>query len=313
MSEESLRDILLEGNAFPEEDEVLDRIAVIGGGQMGLGIAQAVSAKGLDVILVERNEESLAASLEQLSNNLDREIARWGLTESDKRAILSRIHGSTNLADLEEVKLILEAVSEDLSIKRDLFHRLDALVEPDAVFGTNTSTLSVTELAESTARPEQVIGMHFLYPVPKRALIEIVRGLKTSDETFNMVKAFGESIGKTVVEVYESPGYVTTRVVLPMLNEAMYALMEGVASAEGIDTAIRLGYDLAQGPLALSDQMGLDEVMKWLETMFRETGEMKYRPCPLLRKLVRAGHLGVKVGKGFFTYDEQGRRQSANQ
>jgi 3-hydroxybutyryl-CoA dehydrogenase len=245
--------------------------------------------------------------MRQLDVNLDREIARWSMTDSDKRAVLSRIRGTVDLSDVEEYALVIEAVPDVLQVKLDLFSRLDTLVDPEAVFVTNTSVLSVTELAKGTIRPQKVIGMHFLNPVPKRPLVEVVRGLQTSTDTVEFVKKFAESIGKTVVEVYESPGYVTTRVVLPMLNEAMYALMEGVATAEGIDTAIRLGYDFVQGPLQLADQMGLDEVWSWLDAMFRETGDTKYRPCPLLRKLVRAGHHGVKTGKGFFEYDENGR------
>lgn len=308
MAEPTLKDLLREGGAGMQDDDgTLNRIAVIGAGTMGLGIAQAVSGKGLEVLIIEKDEECLRNSMDTLSANLDREIARWGMTESDKRAVLSRVQGTVDLAEVEGYRLIIEAVPDDYEVKKELFKRLDMFASPEAVFVTNTSVLSVTELAETTIRNQKVIGMHFLHPVPKRPLVEIVRGLKTSDETFAFVKSFAESIGKTVVEVYESPGYVTTRVVLPMLNEAMYALMEGVASAKGIDTAIRLGYDFVQGPLALADQMGLDEVWQWLDAMFRETGEQKYRPCPLLRKLVRAGRLGVKTRKGFFEYDEAGR------
>ncbi len=307
MVQETLEDILGEESPLPGSEDIIDRVAVIGAGQMGLGIAQAVSAKGLDVLLVEKDESCLKEGIENLDHSLDREIARWGLTESDKRAILSRIKGSIDPGELEGYRLIIEAVPDDLVTKKELFDRIDVLASRDAIFLTNTSTLSVTELAEATTRPQQIIGTHFLHPVPKRKLVELVRGLKTSDETVETVKRFAETIGKTVVEVYESPGFVTTRVILPMLNEAMYALMEGVATAEGIDTAIRLGYNFVQGPLGLADQMGLDEVMKWLERMFRETGDIKYRPCPLLRKLVRAGHLGMKTGQGFFIYDEQKR------
>jgi 3-hydroxybutyryl-CoA dehydrogenase len=308
MAEETLQDLLREGgNALQGDEDTLQRVAVVGAGTMGLGIAQAISAKGMEVLLVEKDDESLGHSMNQLDVNLDREIARWSMTESDKRAIISRIEATVDLSRVEEYQLIIEAVPDVLNIKRDLFTRLDTLASSDAVFVTNTSVLSVTELAEGTIRPQKVIGMHFLHPVPKRPLVEVVRGLQTSEETVRFVKEFAESIGKTVVEVYESPGYVTTRVVLPMLNEAMYALMEGVATADGIDTAVRLGYDFVQGPLQLADQMGLDEVWSWLDSMFRETGDTKYRPCPLLRKLVRAGHHGVKTGRGFFEYDENGR------
>lgn len=312
MADETLQSILehSQGALKPAEggDDALTRIAVIGAGTMGLGIAQAVSAKGLEVLLIEKDEPSLESSMRQLEVNLDREIARWGMTESDKRAVLSRITGSPNLDEVEGYRLIIEAIPDAMEPKTSLLKQLDMLASKEAVFVTNTSVLSVTELAEKTIRPDRFIGMHFLHPVQKRHMVEIVRGLQTSDDTFAFVKGFAESIGKTVVEVYESPGYVTTRVILPMLNEAMYCLMEGVASAEGIDTAVRLGYNFVQGPLHLADQMGLDEVQSWLEAMFRETGEQKYRPCPLLRKLVRAGQLGVKTGQGFFVYDETGRQ-----
>jgi 3-hydroxybutyryl-CoA dehydrogenase len=311
MPDETLQDILDHSKGALDaggSDEQLTKIAVVGAGTMGLGIAHAVSAKGLEVLLLDKDDVSLEASMKQLSINLDREIARWGMTDSDKRAVLSRIRGTSNLDEIEGYRLIIEAVPDVLEPKVNLFKQLDTRANREAVFVTNTSVLSVTELAEKTIRPDRFIGMHFLHPVQKRHMVEIVRGLQTSDETFEFTKSFAESIGKTVVEVYESPGYVTTRIILPMLNEAMHTLMEGVASAEGIDTAIRLGYNFVQGPLHLADQMGLDEVHSWLDALFHETGDQKYRPCPLLRKLVRAGHLGVKTGQGFFTYDETGRQ-----
>jgi 3-hydroxybutyryl-CoA dehydrogenase len=275
---------------------------------MGCGIAQTISSKGIEVLIAEKDEESLKHSFGILEQNLDREIQRWGMTESDKGAIMSRIRGTADKTELGDYDLVIEAVPEDMSIKSALFHQLDVILGPNTILVTNTSVLSVTELASFTSRAQQVIGMHFLHPVPKRPMVEIVRGLKTTDDTFEFVRKFAYDIGKNPIEVYESPGYVTTRVMLPMLNEAMYALMEGVASEEGIDDAMRLGFHFEYGPLQLSDHMGLDEVLNWLESMFKETGDQKYRPCPLLRKLVRAGHLGAKTGKGFFVYDENGRR-----
>jgi len=203
--------------------------------------------------------------------------------------------------------LVIEALPDNLESKKLVFARLDKICIPEAIFITNTSTLSVTEIAAATERQDQVIGMHFLNPVTKTSVVEIIRGLKTSTPTFEHTRHFGVQLSKTPIEVYEYPGYVTTRIILPMLNEAMYVLMEGVASAEGIDTALKLGYNMELGPLALADQMGLDEVMIWMESLFRELGDLKYRPCPLLRKMVRAGHLGKKTNKGFFNYDEGGR------
>lgn len=284
------------------------RAGIIGGGTMGQGIAQMMASSGIDVILVEKDKESLDHSLAELADRMDQEISRWGITASEKRAILSRIDGTSDYYRLEGLKLIIEAVPEILSLKQEIFRAVDEIFEGDGVIVSNTSTLSLSEIASVMAHPENVIGMHFMNPVTKTKIVEIIRGLKTSDETFNYAKGFAERINKVVVEVYEYPGYVTTRVIIPMLNEAMYVLMEGVATTEGIDTAMKLGFNLNFGPLEFADMMGLDEVMKWMETLFHELGDLKYRPCPLLRKMVRANHLGRKTGEGFYCYDKNGKK-----
>ncbi len=283
-------------------------VGVIGLGVMGQGIAETIAGAGISVIGVERNDKSLKGGLEGLAKAMDHEIKRWGKTAAEKRAVLARVKGTTNIAELRECDIIIEAVDENFEMKRRLIESFYSVGKEDAVFISNTATLSLSKLAQSSKRPDRIIGMHFLNPVPQVPLVEIVRGMKTSDETYELVKQFARRIGKTPVEVFEYPGFITTRTILPMLNEAMHALMEGIAKAEDIDTAMRLGYNMQAGPLEMADTMGLDEVLMWLETLYHELGEPRYRPCPLLRRMVREGKLGKKLGEGFFKYDDDGKR-----
>jgi 3-hydroxybutyryl-CoA dehydrogenase len=273
---------------------------------MGQGIALACAAAALDVLLCDRSEEEAARGLRGIAETLDRDIAKWRRTESEKRAALARIRTVRAVGELEAAQLVVESIPEDLDAKTALFHELDRVCPPEDVLATNTAALSVTEIAARTNRPDRVIGLHFLHPVPTVPLVEVVRGLATSDATFQTAQELVRLLGKTGVEVFEYPGYITTRVILPFLNEAMHVVMEGVATADAVDTSMRLGYGLPVGPLALADRMGLDEVMRWMRHLFEELGDLKYRPCPLLRKMIRAGHLGVKSGQGFFEYDEVG-------
>jgi 3-hydroxybutyryl-CoA dehydrogenase len=301
----TLEDLL---KSSPEEvdTESINEIAIIGAGIMGQGIAQTISAAGLDVIIIEKDEKHLKASKTMLSDLMDREIKRWGMTKSEKKAILSRIAWETTIDNIEDRDLIIEAVDEDYDLKVKIFSHLDKKAKKDCIFVSNTSTLSLTKIAETTSRPDKMIGLHFLNPVPKIPVVEVVKCLHTSNETTAKVKAFISQIGKTPVEVYEYPGFVTTRAIVPLLNEAMHILLEGVATAKDIDTAMKLGYNFQMGPLEMADSMGLDEVLTWMETLWKTLGEPRYRACPILRKLVRERKLGKKSGEGFYKYDEHG-------
>jgi 3-hydroxybutyryl-CoA dehydrogenase len=287
------------------------KIVIIGAGVMGQGLSEAISTTGYEVTLVDRTQELAEKGVLGVSEAIDREIERWGYTQSEKKAILSRIYPSSDLSVMDEAEIVLEAIYENLDDKKALFSKLDKLCQPNTVLVTNTGTLSISEIAAATRRPEKVIGMHFLNPVTKIPLVEIVKGLKTDDATFRKAVDFCTLLDKKWITVYEYPGYVTTRIIVPLLNEAMHVLMEGVASAEDIDEAMKLGFGFNVGPLALADMMGLDVVMSWMLNMLDELSDHKYNPCPLLRKLVRAGNLGVKTGKGFFEYDADGNRIGA--
>jgi 3-hydroxybutyryl-CoA dehydrogenase len=285
------------------------KVMIIGAGVMGRGISRLLAGAGIEVVLVDLSREIIDESLKHISEEMDSDISKWGMTESEKKAVLSRIKWTTEYDDAPEVDLAIEATPENLEAKQKIFVKLDRLTRPEIILISHTSTLSITEIAAVTQRPDKVVGLHFIPPVTKVPLAEVVRGLKTSPETLDVIKQFVEEhLNKTVVTVHEYPGYVTTRIIVPMLNEAMHVLMEGIATAEDIDTAMKLGYGLTVGPLALADMMGLDEVMRWMENLLHELSDHKYNPCPLLRKLVRAGHLGKKTGQGFFEYDEEGNK-----
>jgi len=289
------------------------KIVIVGAGVMGQGLAEAIAATGQEVTLVDRTTKMAERGIKRISESMDREINRWGLTKADKRAILSRIYPSSDLSVAEEAELVFEAIHEDLDKKRSLFEKLDSICNQEAIMITNTGTISVSEIASATIRPHKVIGMHFLNPVTKIPLVEIVKGLKTDEATFQKAVAFANLLDKKWITVTEYPGYVTTRIIVVMLNEAMHVLMEGVATAEDIDDAMKLGFGFNIGPLALADMMGLDVVMSWMINLLGELSDHKYNPCPVLRKLVRAGHLGVKTGKGFFEYDAEGNRLNGTQ
>jgi len=283
-------------------------VGIVGAGMTGRGIVQTAAQAGMNVVFCEVSDEKVAEAIAGITAALDHEIERWGLTQTEKTVILSRIRGTAGYEQIKSAELVIEAVRENLALKSTVLQSLDGILPPETILITNTSSLSITQLAATTNRADRVVGMHFLSPVPKRPLVEVVRGLHTSDATVERARQFASEIGKTAIEVFEYPGFVTTRLILPLLNEAMHVVMEGVASANDVDTAMTLGYNFPNGPLEIADRIGLDEVLLWMEHLFHELGDLKYRPCPLLRKMVRAGQLGVKTGRGFFPYDERGRR-----
>lgn len=311
MQEEKLRlEDLLGASASSDPKAGINTVAIIGAGVMGRGIGQTIASSGFEVLMVEKDINHLEKSKISLSDGIDYEIKRWAMTNSDKKAILSRIKWQTDLKNIEEYDLIIEAVEEDFDIKVKVFQELDKLAKKDAIFVSNTSTLSLTKISEKTSRPDKMIGLHFLNPVPKIPLVEIVKCLHTSNETVELVKEFVSKIGKTPVEVYEYPGFITTRSIVPLINEAMHILLEGVATAKDIDTAMKLGYNFQYGPLEMADMMGLDEVLTWMETLWNTLGEPRYRPNPMIRKLVRERKLGRKTGEGIYRYDEHGNKLS---
>ena len=282
----------------------IDRIAVIGSGTMGNGIAHVCALHGRTVHLVDVSDDLVEKALATISKNLDRQVKKDQLTEVEKTDALGRIEGFTSLGSaVADMQLAVEAVTENAELKYSIMGSLDEACPDDTILASNTSSISITEIAARTGRPESVIGMHFMNPVPVMKLVEVIRGLGTSDETTGAVMSLASELGKTPVEVNDFPGFVSNRVLIPMINEAVFALMEGVADADAIDTVLKLGMNHPMGPLALADLIGLDTVLNILEVLHRELGEDKYRPCPLLRKYVAAGWLGRKSGRGFHGYE----------
>lgn len=286
----------------------LHDVAIMGGGMMGRSIAATVAREGLNVCVKEVSMEAAETSKAELVRALDHEIARFGITTADKKVMLSRIRWVTQYDCAAECDLAIEAIQEDFDLKSQILMELDRRMPRENPIVINTSTLSITELAAKTVHPERILGMHFIYPVSTTRVVEVVRGQVTSDEALEKALNFARLLGKVPIKVFEMPGFVTTRVVLPMVNEAMHIVMEGVAEAAEVDLALKLGYDFRTGPLEWSDRVGLDRILNWMQHIYHENGEPRFRPCPLLKRLVRAGLVGAKVGQGFFTYDTNRRR-----
>lgn len=280
----------------------MKKVCVLGAGTMGAGIAQAFAAKGFDVVLRDIKDEFVERGIKGIDKNLSRSVTKGKITEEAKTEILTRITGTVDLNQAADCDLVVEAAVENMKIKQEIFKELDNICKPETILASNTSSLSITEVAAATNRADKVIGMHFFNPAPIMKLVEIIKGMATSQETFDAIKELSVGIGKEPVEVAEAPGFVVNRILIPMINEAVGILSEGIASAEDIDTAMKLGANHPMGPLALGDLIGLDVCLAIMDVLYNETGDSKYRASSLLRKYVRAGWLGRKSGRGFFNY-----------
>jgi len=285
----------------------LENVGVLGAGTSGKGIIRSLAGAGLQVIFCEISEEKVEQAIQDIAESMEQEIARWWLTASEKKLILSRIEGTTDMRKMSGAQVVIEAIKGDLEDKRRLFGEMDTVFPKDTILISTSATICVSDIAKRLAHPERILGMHFSLPVPRRPVVELVQGRQTSKRAVETARRLAAMLGKTVCEVFEMPGLITTRIMIPYINEAIAMVMEGLSTPDKIDEAIRLGFKLPQGPLAMADEIGLDTLLYDMERMYQSLGEAQLRPCPLLRRMVRENHLGKKTGRGFFCYDANGK------
>lgn len=305
---ETLEDFAL-NNTVPKKKGSISKVALIGCGSMGQEIARIISQHGMEVIFIDLSEERIQEIYKEIENSLDEIINKWGLTEGEKRAILSRITGTTNYEKISDVDLVIETINSkkpgtNLQIRKDVFKKAEAVVREDTVITSNSSTLMISELAEVLEHKERAVGLHFINPANTVKIVEVVRGQLTNDESYEMILKFAKMMDKTAITLNESPGHISSRLIVPLINEACEILMEGVASVQCIDTTMKLGYGLMFGPFEMADRIGLDKLLKWMDNLYAEFGTQRFKASPILKRLVRAGYLGKKTNKGFYKYED---------
>jgi 3-hydroxybutyryl-CoA dehydrogenase len=304
---EKLQDFALSKSTQKSEGGI-HKVAVVGCGAMGQEITRLVSQHGMEVVFIDLTEERIAAVYKEINQQLDEMINKWGLTEGEKRAILSRIKGSVNYNDIRDADLVIESINSkrpgtNIEVRKEVFRKLEEVVRKDTVITSNNSTLMISDLAQVLKYPERAAGLHFITPASTVKIVEVVRGTETSDRTYEMVLKFAKMIDKTPITINESPGHISSRLIVTLINEACDTLMEGVGSVKCIDTTMKLGYGLLFGPFEMADRIGLDKLLKWMDNLYAEFGLQKYKPSPIIKRLVRAGYYGLKTGKGFYKYE----------